>query len=69
MYKVITAFRGKLLSEHTSEYAAHESAKSHSKLEPIQIWTTSGGSFGLGLSVAHYNYGVLVSGSTPPSTE
>jgi hypothetical protein len=43
---------------HTSETAAHQAAKKYSKEQPVHIWTTKGGSFGMGEAIAHYNNGV-----------
>lgn len=53
-YRVYTSSGGKLISSHRTLGAASKKAKSASKHQPVDIWSPSGGSFGMGKPVAHF---------------
>lgn len=56
-FRVIASFGGRVLSEHSEEGKARESATRESFQQPVDVWTTTGGMFGNGVVVAHFNEG------------
>lgn len=59
-YVVSESFGGKNLSGHSKLPAARKAAKRYSLKGPVDIWTTQGGSLGMGRRIAHYNEGKVV---------
>lgn len=54
-YQVISSFGGKKISTHTTLRGAKLRASKSNF--PVDVWTTSGGSFGMGVPVAHFSGG------------
>ena len=51
-YRVISSFGAKVLSSHRTLSAARKSAAR--RRVPVDVWSTTGGHFGVGKVVAHY---------------
>lgn len=54
-YQVISSFGGKKISTHSTLRGAKLRASKSNV--PVDVWTTSGGSFGMGVPVAHFSGG------------
>lgn len=54
-YQVISSFGGKKISTHTTLRGAKLRASKSNV--PVDVWTTSGGYFGMGVPVAHFSGG------------